>query len=191
MINKIVDTVKQMATEHKLIRSFVYDELNKLAGIGEQIYPLVFLEMPIYYSKAAVTDGLIPVTFNIDIVLNPQALRNWPIKQLTPLSCQEIASQIGLQFVARLRNLFKEQKSEIDVTAYSILTLQRWYDDKSYGVRLTINADVMSDIALCSDDDYFDPDKELTEKDLLNNIDTEDAQGCTSLSYKLPKIQLD
>ena len=49
----------------------------------------------------------------------------------------------------------------------------------------------MSDIALCSDDDYFDPEKELTEKDLLNNIDTEDAQGCQSLSYKLPKIQLD
>ena len=108
MINKIVETVKQMATEHKLIRSFVYDELNKLAGIGEQIYPLAFLEMPIYYSRAAVTDGLIPVTFNIDIVLNPQALRNWPIKQLTPLSCQEIASQIAVCF--KIKKLIQRTK---------------------------------------------------------------------------------
>ena len=190
MINKIVDIVKQMATEHKLIKSFIYDELNKLAGIGEQKYPLVFLEMPIYYSKASVMDGVMPVTFNIDIVLNPQAFHNYPVKQLTPLSCQEIASQIALQFVARLRNLYKDGKSEIDVTNYSILTLQRWYDDKSYGVRITVNADVKSDIALCSDDDYFDPNKELTEKDLLNNIDTDDAQGCQSLSYKLPKIKI-
>lgn len=190
MINKIVDSVRQMASEHKLIRTFVYDELNKLAGIGEQIYPLVFLEMPLYFSRASVTDGLIPVTFNIDIVLNPQALTNYPVRQLSPLSCQEIASQIALQFVARFRNLYKDGKSEIDVTSYSILTLQRWYDDKSYGVRLTINADVMSDIALCSDDDYFDPEKELTEKDLLDDIDTDNAQGCTSLSYKLPKINI-
>lgn len=190
MIKKVYDLVKRLATEHKLINSFKYDRLSKSAGTGEDVTPLVFLEMPIYYGKIEPMVGAIPCQFNVDIVLNPQALNNFNVEQLTDVTCQEIASQIAQQFIARMRNLFLNQESQVSVVSYSILTLQHWYDDKSYGVRLSVNANVVNEINFCMDDDYFDPDKQFTEIELLKDINTDDAEGCTPLSYKLPRIRL-
>ena len=165
--------------------------LSKSAGTGEDVTPLVFLEMPMYYGNVDIQDGTIPVTFNVDIVLNPQALENFDVEQLTDVSCQEIASQIAQQFIARMRNLYRDDETTVNVQNYSILTLQRWYDDSSYGVRMTINATVINEINFCLDDDYFDPNKEFRKEELLTDVDTEDAEGCVPLSWKLPKINLD
>ena len=191
MIKQVYDLIKRLSREHRLINGFKYDMLSKAAGTGEDHTPLVFLEMPIYFGSINVQDGTIPTTFNIDIVLNPQALENYDVEQLTDVSCQEIASQIAQQFIARIRNLYKEGETTVNVQNYSILTLQRWYDDASYGVRLTVNATVINEINFCMDDDYFDPNKELKKDDLLEPIDTEDASGCINFSWKLPNITLD
>lgn len=190
MIKQVYDLIKTLATEHKVIRGFKYDTLSKAAGTGEDNYPLVFLEMPLMFGRANLNDGAIPCQINLDIVLNPQALDNFKVNPLTPVTCQEIASQIALQFIARMRNLYKEGESTVSINSYSILTLQRWYDDKSYGVRLSINAMVQSEINWCLDDDYFDPEKELPKDDILEDVNTDDAEGCTPLSWKLPKIDL-
>ena len=191
MIKQVYDLVKRLAREHKLINSFKYEMLNKSAGTGEDVTPLVFLEMPIYFGGVRIQDGTVPVTFNVDIVLNPQALENFDVEQLTDISCQEIASQIAQQFIARMRNLYKEGESTVYVYNYSILTLQRWYDDASYGVRLTVNGSVINEINFCMDDDYFDPDKEFRKEDILLTVDTDNAEGCTPMSWKLPTINLD
>lgn len=190
MIKQVYDLVKELATKHRLIRGFKYDQLSKGAGIGEDNTPLVFLEMPIYFDTYKVMDGSIPCTFNIDIVLNPQALENYNVRQLTDVSCQEIASQIAQQFIARMKNLYLNDESTVNVQSYSILTLQRWYDDASYGVRLTVNATIVNEINFCMDEDYFDEKKELDENTILPEIDTDDAQCCVPLSYKLPKFTL-
>lgn len=190
MVKQIYDLVKTLATQHHLVNSFRYDMLSKAAGIGEDSCPLVFLEMPIYYGTSEPLNGNISCTFNIDIVLNPQALENYNIPQLTDVSCQEIASQIALQLIARMRNLYYDDESVVNVQSYSLLTLQRWYDDASYGVRLTVYASVPNEINFCMDDDYFDPNKEFKNDTLLNKIDTQDAEGCVSLDYKLPRITL-
>lgn len=190
MIKQVYDLVKKLAETHKLINSFKYEMLSKSAGTGEDVTPLVFLEMPIYYGSVNIQDGTIPVTFNIDIVLNPQALENFDVEQLTDVSCQEIASQIAQQFIARMRNLYMDNETTVNVQNYSILTLQRWYDDASYGVRMTVNATVINEINFCLDDDYFDPDKEFRKENLIPKVDTDDAQGCVELDYKLPQFTL-
>lgn len=191
MVKQVYDLIKRVATEHKLVNSFKYEMLSKAAGIGEDPTPLVFLEMPIYFGNAEVQDGVIPCSFNIDIVLNPQALENFDVEQLTDVSCQEIASQIGQQMIARMRNLYINDETTVHVLDYSVVTLQRWYDDASYGVRMTINANIVNEIEFCMDDDYFDPNKEFRKEQLLNVVDTEDASGCVPLSWKLPTINLD
>ena len=191
MVKTIIDLVRGLAETHKLIRSFRYDSLGKAAGTGEDDVPLVFLEMPIYYGDVGVMQGVIPCTFNVDIVLNPQALENFDVEQLTPESCQEIASQVAQQFVARMRNLYRDGDSTVSVLSYSILTLQRWYDDSSYGVRLTVDCTVVNEIGFCVDDDYFDSGKTFDNSSLLPDIDTDGATGCVSLSYKLSNIPLD
>lgn len=190
MIKQVYDLILRISREHKLINSFKYEMLSKAAGTGEDATPLVFLEMPLYFGSVNIQDGTIPVTFNVDIILNPQALENFDVEQLTDVSCQEIASQIAQQFIARMRNLYMNDETTVNVQNYSILTLQRWYDDASYGVRLTVNATVINDINFCMDDDYFDKDKEFKKDNLLEHIDTEDAAGCSELSYKLPKFTL-
>jgi hypothetical protein len=190
MIKQIYDLVKKCSKEHKLVNSFKYDLLSKAAGVGEDPTPLVFLEMPLYFGNVNVQDGTVPCSFSIDIVLNPQSLENYDVEQLTDVSCQEIASQIAQQFIARMRNLYRDGESSVNIINYSILTLQRWYDDASYGVRLSIKASVVNEISFCSDDDYFDPNKEFNNEELLSSIDTDDASGCESLSlsWKLPTI---
>lgn len=190
MVNQVYSLIKRLAREHKLINSFKYEMLSKAAGVGEDITPLVFLEMPIYFGNVKVQDGTVPCQFNIDILLNPQALENYNVDQLTDVSCQEIASQIAQQFIARIRNLYKEGETTVSILDYSIVTLQRWYDDSSYGVRLSIKASVINEIQFCSDDDYFDPNKEFNNDVILPSIDTDDAQGCVSMDYKLPNFTL-
>lgn len=190
MIKRIHDLVERLAREHKLVNTFKYEMLSKSAGSGEDITPLVFLEMPIYFNKMVTQGGVIRATFNIDIVLNPQALHNFEIPQLTGADCQQIASQIAQQFIARMRNLNREGETSITVADYSIITLQRWYDDASYGVRLTVNANLENEINFCMDDDYFDPTKEFTKDEILPKVDTDNAEGCVSLGWKLPHINL-
>lgn len=191
MIKQVYDLILRISREHKLINSFKYEMLSKAAGTGEDVTPLVFLEMPLYFGSVNIQDGTIPVTFNVDIILNPQALENFDVEQLTDVSCQEIASQIAQQFIARMRNLYRDDETTVCVQNYSLLTLQRWYDDASYGVRLTVNATVINEINFCLDEDYFDPEKEFKKDNLLIPIDTDDAAGCSELSYKLPKFTLD
>lgn len=190
MVKKIIDLVRDIAQTHKLIRSFRYDQLGKAAGTGEDECPLVFLEMPLYFGNVLTMQGIIPSTFSLDIVLNPQALENFDVTQLTPESCQQIASQIAQQFIARMRNLYVAGESEVSVVSYSILTLQRWYDDNSYGVRLTVDCKVVNNIGFCLDDDYFDSGKTFDNQALLPDIDTDGALGCLSLDFKLPNIDL-
>lgn len=190
MIKQVYDLMKRVSREHRLIQCFKYDMLSKSAGVGEDLYPLVFLEMPIYFNSVGVQDGTVPTTFNFDIVLNPQALENYDVPQLKDVSCQEIASQVAQQMIAHIRNLYKEGETDVNVQSYSIMTLQRWYDDNSYGVRVTVYGSIKNEIGFCSDDDYFDPSKEFSKDTLLQPIDTDDASGCQELSYKLPNITL-
>lgn len=189
MVKQVYDLLKKLSQEHKLINSFKYEMLSKSAGSGEDIYPLVFLEMPLLFGSLKPFDGAVPVQFNFDIVLNPQALHNYDVTQLTSVSCQEIASQIAQQFIARMRNLYKAGESTVSIVDYSIRTLQRWYDDSSYGVRVSVNANLQNEINFCLDDDYFDPEKEFKINDVLPEIDTDNASGCVELSYKLPDIK--
>ena len=80
MIKQVYDLILRISREHKLINSFKYEMLSKAAGTGEDTTPLVFLEMPLYFGSVNIQDGTIPVTFNIDIILNPQALENFDVE---------------------------------------------------------------------------------------------------------------
>lgn len=192
IIKQIVNTFYNLAEKHKLVRSFTYDRVSKKKGTGEQLYPLVFLEDPIYLNKSQPLQRQIPVQVNIDITMLPQAFNNFNVRQLTEVECQNLCHQIALSFISKIRqdnkNIFDRQGLEID--NYSFITLRNWGDDNASGIRMTLNLLVDSDIQLCDIDEHFDPDKEFNLSDLLDDIDTDDATGCTNFSYKLPQIRL-
>ena len=192
IIKQIVNTFYNLAEKHKLVRSFTYDRVSKKKGTGEQLYPMVFLEDPIYINKSQPLQRQIPVQVNIDITMLPQAFNNFNVRQLTEVECQNLCHQIALSFVSKIRqdnkNIFDRQGLEID--NYSFITLRNWGDDNASGIRMTLNLLVDSDIQLCDIDEHFDPDKEFNLSDLLDDIDTDDATGCVQFNYKLPKINI-
>lgn len=192
MIKNIIDTFYKLSKEHKLVRSFIYDRVSKKKGTGEQMYPQVFLEDPIYIKPSAPIDGKIEVQVNFDITCLPQAFNNYNVKQLTEEECQNVCHSIALNFVAKLRQDNKEWETRngVEVNNYSFYTLRNWGDDNASGIRCTINLLVDSDIQLCDIDEHFDPEKEFDLGKLLNDVDTDNAAGCVTFDYKLPKITL-
>lgn len=194
MIKEIIDTFYQLAREHKLIRSFKYDKLSKGAGTGEEDHPQFFLEDPIYVGDSSPMDGTIRVQVNFDIIMTPQAFENWNVKkQLTVDECQNVAHQIALNIVSRLRTKLIEDDNVINMSIleYSFITLRNWYDNAAAGVRCTMNLSVANPINLCDESEHFDENKEFHLSELLNDVDTSHANGChENFSYKLPKITL-
>ena len=202
MINSIIRTFYNIAREHKLVRQFKYDRLSKGSGIGEENHPLVFLEDPIYIADSTLSDGSVKCTVNFDVVMTPQAFENWNVeKQLTPEECQTVAHAIALNFVAKLKDIAnhyedydeEEYNTSIKVISYNFVTLRYWYDNNAAGVRCTMVISVDNPINYCDLEEHFDDDKEFDLGELLQPINTDDAQGCVDVSfdYKLPKINLD
>lgn len=192
IVRKIIDTFYDLAKQHKLIRSFAYDRVSKGMGTGEKQYPQFFLEDPIYINDSTPLTGQTLCTVNFDITCLPQAFSNWDVRQLTEAECQNVCHQIGLHIVAKLRALNMEFDTRIgmEVVKYSFMTLRNWGDDKAAGVRCTIQLALDNDIQLCDLDEHFDSEKEFNLGNLLDNIDTDNAYGCTTFDYKLPKIKL-
>lgn len=192
IIRNIIDTFYGLSKEHKLVRSFVYDRISKKKGTGEQLYPQVFLEDPIYLSTAEPLQGKIPVQVNFDITCLPQAFNNYNTRQLTEEECQNVCHQIALHFVAKLRQDNKDfdTRNGVEVKSFSFITLRNWGDDNASGVRCTLNLLVDNDIQLCDLDEHFDPDKEFDLGKLLDDVNTDNAASCVTFDYKLPRIRL-
>ena len=200
MINSIIRTFYNIAREHKLVRQFKYDRLSKGSGIGEENHPLVFLEDPIYVGDSTLSDGSVRCTVNFDVVMTPQALENFNVKQLSPEECQTIAHSIALNFVAKLKDIStnyeeydeNEYNTSIKVLSYSFITLRNWYDNNAAGVRCTMVITVDNPISYCDLEEHFDDSKEFDLGELLQPINTEDAAGCSDVvfDYKLPKFTL-
>lgn len=201
MINSIIRTFYNIAREHKLIRQFKYDRLSKGSGIGEENHPLLFLEDPIYVGDSTLNDGSVRCTINFDIVMTPQAFENYNKKQLTPDECQTVAHAIALNIVAFIKDMehhyddYDEEKfnTTMKVMYYNFVTLRHWYDNDASGVRCTMVITVDNPIDYCDLGEHFDPNKEFDLGELLQPIDTDDAEGCVDVTfdYKLPTIKLD
>lgn len=192
ILKNLINTFYDLSKKHKLIRSFEYNRVSKNMGTGEQLYPRVLLEDPIYINDVTTTAGTVLCTVNFDITCLPHAFSNYNVEQLTVEECQNVCHQIALHFVARLREINKEYdtKTGIEVLSFSFITLRNWGDDKAAGVRCTIKLSVENDIQLCDTDEHFDENKEFDLGNLLNDIDTDNAQGCVTFDYKLPNISL-
>lgn len=194
IVRKIIDTFYDLAKQHKLIRSFAYDRVSKGMGTGEKQYPQFFLEDPIYINDSTPLNGQTLCTVSFDITCLPQAFSNWNVRQLTESECQNVCHQIALHIIAKLREMNMEFDTRIgmEVVKYSFMTLRNWGDDKADGIRCTVQLALDNDIQLCDLDEHFDPEKEFDLGELLQPIDTDDAQGChENFSFKLPKIKID
>lgn len=193
MINTIVNTFYKIAEQHKLIRSFKYEQLSKAAGIGNELMPQLFVEDPLLIDYGTLTNGTMRATVNIDIVCARQNLEN---KNLYPesQSAQSLCYSIALNILAKLREMIKEEEAEniLGIISFSFLTLRRWYDNNADGIRMTVVLNIKNEINFCDLDEHFDPRKEFEFDQYLPIYNTDDAIGCAVFNgeNKLPTFKL-
>ena len=196
MIKQIVELFYKVAEQHKLVRSFKYARLSKEAGTGEDNHPLLFLEDPIYVGSSSSKEGTVKVTVNFDVVIIPQAFSNFNVKQLSVEDCQSVSESIALNVIAKIRDMYGHyEEYGIDFVAmpveWSFVTLRQWYDDKSAGVRCTLVLSCKNPINFCDLEEHFDEKKKFNISDLLSDIDTDNAEGCSAtFDYKLPQFTM-
>lgn len=188
MINALVKTFYDLAREHKLVKSFKYDQLSKGMGIGSELMPHVFLEDPIWFGDTNLTTGVVPVTVNFDIVITPQMLNNYSVYPSTEAG-QALCESIAKNFIVRLRDIVKDGDDYVKgIVSWSIVSLKHWSDNDGDGVRVTLVLNVKNDINFCDVDAHFDPEKEFKVEEPLDDINTNGADGCAVFDKKLPNF---
>lgn len=192
LVKQLVDTFYNLAKEHKLIKSFKYDRLSKGMGVGDELMPHFFLEDPIYIGNAETMSGIVPVTVNFDIVITPQLLQNYGVYPSTEAG-QNLCYRIALNFIAKLRDMVVNAESEAvkGIVSWSFMTLKHWSDNDADGVRCTLVLNVRNEINFCDTEEHFDPNKDFTLPEYMEDIDTSDAEGCAVFSdKKLPNFKI-
>lgn len=191
MINNIVNTFYRLAKQHKLIKTFVYNQVSKLQGIGGEKHPLFFLEDSILVSQSNINDGMSQVQVNFEVLLTPQFLENYDVEQPTVEDCQNLAYHIALNIIAKMREEYNDGDSDIYPNSYSFITLRNYYDNAAAGVRCSLNLKVRNDISFCDLDEHFDENKEFEVEKYLSDIKTDNPISCEGeYGFKLPKITI-
>lgn len=193
MIKSLVQSIYNLSEKHKLIRGFKYGSLSKRSGIGEDAYPLCFMESPIYIGDADINTGFINVTINFNIVSTHQLLQNWlGIKEISEETIQQFCYEIALNYIAKMRQDNINGDTRDEVASYNFVTLNHWKDDNACGVRCTLRLNIPNPINYCDVDEHFDPNKMFTVDNLLPIFNTDDANGCVIFNKDtlLPKIEL-
>ena len=189
MFNQIVKTFYDLARQHKLVRSFRYDQPSKGLGIGNEAMPHVFLEDPIYCADTNLTTGVVPVTVNFSVMITPQMLNNFSVYPSHEAG-QNLCYSIGLNFIAKIRQYVTDGDDFIKgIVGWSVMSLRHYYDNDCDGVRFSLILNVKNLINFCDVEAHFDPDKEFKIEEPLESIDTTGAEGCEVFSdKKLPKF---
>jgi hypothetical protein len=67
MIKELIDILYNLARQHEYVKSFNYEEVNKVGGVGSDKYPLVFLEDPLIITPNG-NNSLNTVIAHLDVV---------------------------------------------------------------------------------------------------------------------------
>lgn len=183
MINRIVETFKDVCQKHKLIKSFIYNRTYEL-GSGNDLHPLVWLEDPIYISNYGQAGGAFEYSVNFSVLLIPQQ------NGITFQECQDLALSTGLNIIEYIKK-YRAKKDLYKIKdGYTGLTLQHYYDDNTAGARFSIVIQMVNPTNICLLDEQFDEDKTFEVKELINDFDLTPASNCVTFVDKLPQFDI-
>lgn len=179
MLKEIYDIFYKYSKEHILIKSFKYGTLSHDQGIGEEMLPQVFLESPIYFEGDVNKASSVSLTFDVLFGnLSADADGNKP----TPIVLQCLAEEVAKSFVGRLTT----ENDILEVYDFSLLQLNKFYDNDAYGVRCSVKMAVNPHLFYCEDTINFDKDKEFDVSSVLPTYETNNPKGCATFENKLP-----
>lgn len=182
MIKYIVKYLLKAAKENKKLVGFTYGYPDKVLGNGEDFYPHLYVEEPLYIRTGKVESGTVGVTINLEVLTND--------KRENKTQNQRIAEKIAYELIEYINS--GENKVGLKVGSYSILSLSNYTDDSSFGVRVTLDCTAFNPINYCDVIEEFTEDGTLIDDNVLNKIDIKEPEACnTDFTFKLNDIKFD
>lgn len=178
MIQNIIDVFKTQAREHKTIKAFYYNR-NYEKGSGKDMYPLFWLEDPIYGQNR---NNLFVNSVNFCILFIPN-------EEMNVVDCQKLAFSIGLNMIERIKKYSNESGIEI-LPDWDYMTLRDYYDDDAAGCRFSLNFHQLNMQNLCLIDEQFDIDKEFESSSNLPELIGTPSNSCEEFINKFPDFNI-
>lgn len=181
MLLDVINILKDISLRHKGVRTFRYqgNDLNNAQNNyrGFQVYV-----DDVSLHELNITTNIFKAKFEIYILGHVD-------DDTTVLEVQNNAYTIACDIMAYI-DTKQEFYGVLSVYDYSILTLSRYTDDSSAGVKLSLTLEMPSPVNLCSlDDNFNDEPYEDDEKDHEIDINDNEVGEIEIKPIRLPKIR--
>jgi hypothetical protein len=179
MIKDVIEIIKNAALRHKGVRTFRYqgDDLNNAQNNykGYQVYV-----DDISYHKLNISNGVFRSEFQIYVLGNTN--------EKSVLDVQNEAYTIAVNIMAFIDSQ-EEYRGILSVYDYDIVTLSRYTDDSSAGVKLSLVLSMPSPLNWCTLSDNFndEPYEEDEDQSITGITPSEITEELMITPLKLPR----
>lgn len=180
MIKDVIDILKNISLRHKGVYTFRYqgDDLNNQQN-NHKTYQVYVDDISLH--ELNITTNIFKARFEIYILGFADGTSG-----NTVLDVQNNAYTIACDIMAKIDGS-DEYDGVLSIYDYSILTLARYTDDQSAGVKLSLTLEMPNPVNLCTLDDNFDDEPHEEDEDHEIDVPTTEVGDLTINPIKLPK----
>lgn len=178
MLKDVIEILKNASLRHKGVYTFRYqgDDLNNQQN-NYKMYQVYVDDISLH--ELNITTNIFKVEFQIYIL-------GFVNEDKTILDVQNDAYTIAVDLMAFIDSQ-DEFQGVLSVYDYSILTLSRYGDDSSAGVKLSLVLQMPSPLNWCTLSENFDDEPHEEEEDHKIDVDTNEVGDITINPIKLPR----
>lgn len=183
MLKDVIEIIKNISLRHKGVRTFRYqgEKLNNAQNNfkGYQVYC-----DDINLHELNITTNIFKVSLEIYVLGQPDGTSG-----NTVLDVQNNAYTIACNIMAFI-DTQDEFKGILSVYDYSLLTLARYTDDNSAGVKLSLVLQMPSPVNLCTLDENFNDEPYEDEEDHEIDVNEEEVGDIDITPITLPRNRI-
>lgn len=157
--NLIINNILAVSLRHKCVSEAKYQNRTYTNAQNNNGYLQVNIDTDGYFQLLrSVTHQPLTLTLNMDII-------GFPKKDYNVLNAQSDAAQTAFDIIAYLE---RQNSKYLSIYDYSLLCIDEFTDDKSAGVRLTLETIIPKPVDFCSLQDNFDEEEPIVEEKDIN-----------------------
>ena len=180
MLKDVIEILKDVSLRHKGVRTFKYQgEKFNNAQNNHATYQVYVDDISMH--ELNITQDIFKASFEIYILSQPNGTSG-----NTVLDVQNEAYTIACDIMAKIDN-DPQYYGIVSIIDYSILTLARYTDDQSSGVKLSLSLRMPNPVSLCTLDDNFNDEPYAQDEDKEIDVSTKDIKQITINTIHLPK----
>ena len=178
MLKDVIEILKNASLRHKGVYTFRYqgDDLNNQQN-NYKMYQVYVDDISLH--ELNITTNIFKVEFQIYIL-------GFVNEDKTILDVQDDAYTIAVDLMAFIDSQ-DEFQGVLSVYDYSILTLSRYGDDSSAGVKLSLVLQMPSPLNWCTLDENFDDEPHKEEEDHKIDVPTDEVGDITINPIRLKR----